>query len=216
MAKKGEIDPWNVDVIELADKFLKRLEEAQRLDLRVSGRVLLYAAILVRMKAEVITAESLGCEEEVIPDEVDFEDFQFEEVEDEEVVEVLITPRKRVRRFTHLKDLIQELKKAEEVEKRRLRRKKFEVKPSLDETLKIPHEESLEDTIAMVENILNKLFKGKETLYFSEIIKGMNIDEIVSYYLSILHLAFRKKIEVYQKELYEEIEIKRYENEKRS
>ena len=216
MAKKGEIDPWNVDVIELADKFLKRLEEAQRLDLRVSGRVLLYAAILVRMKAEVITAESLGCEEEVIPDEVDFEDFQFEEVEDEEVVEVLITPRKRVRRFTHLKDLIQELKMAEEVEKRRLRRKKFEVKPSLDETLKIPHEESLEDTIAMVENILNKLFKGKETLYFSEIIKGMNIDGIVSYYLSILHLAFRKKIEVYQKELYEEIEIKRYENEKRS
>ena len=213
MVKKGEISPWNVDVVELADKFLKKLEEAQQLDLRVSGRVLLYAAILVRMKAEIITAESLGHEEELIPDEVDFEAFdEHKEDEDkEDIIEALITPRKKVKRFTPLKDLIKELKRAEEVEKRRIRRKR-EIKheKDFDKTLKIPHEESMEETIAMVENVLNKLFKRKNVLYFSEIVKGMKINEVVSYYLSILHLAYRRKVEVYQEELYKDIEIRGY------
>jgi len=216
MVKKGEISPWNVDVVELADKFLKKLEEAQQFDLRVSGRVLLYAAILVRMKAEIITAESLGHEEELIPDEVDFEAFEaFDEYEKEEdkedIIEALITPRKKVKRFTPLKDLIKELKRAEEVEKRRVRRKR-EIKheKDFDKTLKIPHEESMEEAIAMVENVLNKLFKRKNVLYFSEIVKGMKINEVVSYYLSILHLAYRRKVEVYQEELYKDIEIRGY------
>ncbi|RLI78792.1 segregation/condensation protein A [Archaeoglobales archaeon] len=217
MVKKGEISPWNVDVVELADKFLKKLEEAQQLDLRVSGRVLLYAAILVRMKAEIITAESLGYgeeEEELIPDEVDFSVLEIDEFEEdkEEIIEALITPRKKVKRFTPLKDLIKELKRAEEVEKRRVRRKRREARQEkdFDKTLKIPHEESMEETIAMVENVLKKLFKRKDVLYFSEIVKGMKINEIVSYYLSILHLAYRRKVEVYQEELYKDIEIRGY------
>ena len=218
MARKGEIDPWNVDVIELADKFLKKLEDAQKLDLRISGRVLLYAAILVRMKAEIITTESVA-QEEIVPDEVEFDAFfDMHDAEEEEVVEVLIAPRKRVKRFTHLKDLIHELKKAEEVEKRRFKRKKAEVeqRKKLDETLKIPHEESMEETIAMVENVLRNLLKVRNVLYFSEIVKGMQIGEVVSYYLSILHLAFRRKIEVHQKELYKDIEIRSYESEENS
>lgn len=217
MVKKGEISPWNVDVVELADKFLKKLEEAQQLDLRVSGRVLLYAAILVRMKAEIITAESLGYEEEeeeLIPDEVDFSVLEMDEFEEdkEEIIEALITPRKRVKRFTPLKDLIKELKRAEEVEKRRVKRRRREARreKDFDKTLKIPHEESMEETIAMVENVLKKLFKRKDVLYFSEIVKGMKINEIVSYYLSILHLAYRRKVEVYQEELYKDIEIRGY------
>lgn len=216
MVKKGEISPWNVDVVELADKFLKKLEEAQQLDLRVSGRVLLYAAILVRMKAEIITAESLGHEEEeeLIPDEVDFSVFEIDDLEEdkEEIIEALITPRKKVKRFTPLKDLIKELKRAEEVEKRRVRRKRRETrqKKDFDKTLKIPHEESMEETIAMVENVLKKLFRKKDVLYFSEIVRGMKINEIVSYYLSILHLAYRRKVEVYQEELYKDIEIRGY------
>ena len=120
--------------------------------------------------------------------------------------------KRQVKRFTPLKDLIKELKRAEEVEKRRVRRKRREARQEkdFDKTLKIPHEESMEETIAMVENVLKKLFKRKDVLYFSEIVKGMKINEIVSYYLSILHLAYRRKVEVYQEELYKDIEIRGY------
>jgi segregation and condensation protein A len=40
LAKNGEIDPWNIDIVELTDKFLKHVEELEKMDLRVSGRTL--------------------------------------------------------------------------------------------------------------------------------------------------------------------------------
>ena len=51
LAKEGEIDPWDVDLVEATDAFLERLEET---DLRTSGRALFYAAVLLRMKSDAL------------------------------------------------------------------------------------------------------------------------------------------------------------------
>jgi segregation and condensation protein A len=202
---------------------LLELEKAQKLDLRVSGRVLLYAAVLVRMKAEILSSEAIlhgeEEEEELIPDEIDFhllyeesEDFEEEEVKDE-VLKTLLSPRKKVKRFTTLKDLILELQNAENVEKRRKKKKKKKEREVIATrtTLGTPHEENIEDTIIKVEGELRKLFSRKTMIYFSEVVRGMKLEEKISYYLSVLHLAFRKKIEVNQKKMYDEdIELKLY------
>jgi len=239
MAKKGEVDPWNIDVIEVADRFLEKLEKAQKLDLRISGRVLLYAAILIRMKAEILAEEALRTkaepeEPEFIPDEIEFQNFfdddfaawnepyeepvidgiDIEEFAGDEIIETLISgPRKKVRRFTTLKDLIYELKMAETVEKKRRRKRKRSVDTddAAKKALETPHEENIEETIAMVEEELKRLFRIKNMLYFSEIIKGKDTKERISYYISILHLAFRRKLEINQKKIYDEdIVIKPY------
>lgn len=245
MASKGEVDPWNIDVIEVSDRFLNKLEKAQKLDLRVSGRVLLFAAILVRMKADVLSSEVLplsregeeeaehyedhgeaglmgenyGAEEGFISDEIDFsllyeesESLEDDDLKDD-VLKTLLSPRKKMRRFTTLKDLIKELQNAENVEKRRRKRKnKSDEREHITrQTMETAHEEDIEETILKVEGELKGLFNRKTMLYFSEVVRGMNIDEKISYYLSVLHLAYRKKIEVNQKRLYEEdIEIKMY------
>jgi segregation and condensation protein A len=59
LAKDHEIDPWNIDIIEVADKFLEQLE-SRRSDIRYFGRTLHYAAILLRMKADAIIDEKEG------------------------------------------------------------------------------------------------------------------------------------------------------------
>ena len=51
LAEEGEIDPWDVDLVEATDAFLERLEET---DLRTSGRALFYAAVLLRMKSDAL------------------------------------------------------------------------------------------------------------------------------------------------------------------
>ena len=51
LAEDGEIDPWDIDVVRVTDKFLDALEEA---DLRTSGRALFYASVLVRMKSDAM------------------------------------------------------------------------------------------------------------------------------------------------------------------
>ncbi|CAI48698.1 chromosome segregation and condensation protein ScpA [Natronomonas pharaonis DSM 2160] len=49
LAEEGEIDPWDIDVVTVTDKFLDRLDEA---DLRTGGRALFYASVLLRMKSD--------------------------------------------------------------------------------------------------------------------------------------------------------------------
>lgn len=241
MARRGDVDPWNVDVIDVADKFLEELERAKKLDLRISGRVLLFTAILVRMKAEILTNEAIAHEEseeeepemepegEIVPDEIDFDAFQEpepepegfdeelanleQEVQKDEVLDALLKPRKKAKRFTTLKDLVHELQMAEDVEKKRKKRKKKkdEEPDAARQTLGTPHEENIEEIIAKVEEELNYLFNRKTMLYFSEVVRGLESEEKISYYLSVLHLAYRKKVEVHQEKLYvDDIELKLY------
>ncbi len=215
MARKGEIDPWNIDVVDITDRFLQKLEKAKELDLRVSGRVLLYAAILVRMKAEAIALESLRIDDVEESDfEDDFVDFTDTLTEDvypdfypEEIDLRMRMPRRRAKRINTLKELIEELKRAEAVEKRRRKRKRRK-EPQIESTLEVPHEESMEETIEAIEREIMRKLSRKETLTFSSIIRGRKLEEIVDYYISILHLVFRGRIEIRQEEFYGEIEIR--------
>jgi len=54
LAEDGEIDPWDIDIVAVTDKFLDRLDEA---DLRTSGRALFYASVLLRMKGDAMLAD---------------------------------------------------------------------------------------------------------------------------------------------------------------
>ncbi|KDE57263.1 chromosome segregation protein ScpA [Halostagnicola sp. A56] len=71
LAKDGEIDPWDIDVVRVTDKFLEVLDEA---DLRTSGRALFYASVLLRMKSDELFAPDEPEEEELPPWEAPFAD----------------------------------------------------------------------------------------------------------------------------------------------
>jgi segregation and condensation protein A len=61
LAEDGEIEPWDIDIVTVTDKFLDRLDEA---DLRTSGRALFYASVLLRMKSDAMLADDDEDEEE--------------------------------------------------------------------------------------------------------------------------------------------------------
>ena len=54
LAEEGEIEPWDIDIVTVTDKFLDRLDGA---DLRTSGRALFYASVLLRMKSDAMLAD---------------------------------------------------------------------------------------------------------------------------------------------------------------
>ncbi|MFB6157039.1 MAG: segregation/condensation protein A [Haloferacaceae archaeon] len=51
LAEEGEIEPWDINIVEVTDAFLDRLDET---DLRTSGRALFYASVLLRMKSDAL------------------------------------------------------------------------------------------------------------------------------------------------------------------
>jgi segregation and condensation protein A len=55
LAKNDEIDPWDIDIVAVTDKFLDWLDES---DLRGSGRALFYASVLLRMKGDAMLTDA--------------------------------------------------------------------------------------------------------------------------------------------------------------
>lgn len=77
LAEKGEINPWDVQVIEVIDRYLSKLAPGDNSDegddfksLSQSGQAFLYASILVWLKAESLAeSDSEDAEEELPPEE---------------------------------------------------------------------------------------------------------------------------------------------------
>jgi segregation and condensation protein A len=203
LAKNGEIDPWNIDIVELTDKFLMRVEELEMMDLRVSGRTLLYAAILLRMKSNALV--------EVKKPEnfVDYESDNFE-VSDYPVPAMPL--RRSSNRPVTLHELLSELKKAEAIEKRRLERSrnsKEERCTTIEEVLSIAHEEDIESRVTGMRYLLNGLFEKQKYIKFSDLASSLDRAGKVMAYLAILFLATKKEIWLEQEELFGELFIRR-------
>jgi len=199
LAKDREIDPWNIDIIEVTDKFLQYLEK-QQFDLGYFGRTLHYAAILLRMKANAVINDEDQVEEKI-------EEFDHFDVEEYPIPEPQI--RRRSKRPVTLDELISELKKAEKVElQRKTRKKVVEEKPLIttEDVLKIAHEENIEQTIAEVQMVLHEKFKHSDVVVLGELL-DLDTDSILTY-ISLLFMATRKQIWLEQPELFGELYIR--------
>lgn len=200
LAKDHEIDPWNIDIIEVADKFLEQLE-SHRSDIRYFGRTLHYAAILLRMKADAIIDEKEG--EEEARDELDHFDIEEYPIPEPQI-------RRRSKRPVTLDELISELKKAEKVEIRRVARSKEKgEKPvmAVADILSVAHDEKIEENIMELGAILHEKFKQKDIITLGELLDH-DTDKIITY-ISLLFMATRKEIWLEQPELFGELYITR-------
>ena len=65
LAEEGEIEPWDIDIVQVTDAFLEKLDET---DLRTTGRALFYASVLLRMKSDGMLADDDGEDDEPEPE----------------------------------------------------------------------------------------------------------------------------------------------------
>lgn len=205
LAKNGDINPWDIDIVNVTDMFLERIEQMQMTDLRISGRTLLYASILLRMKSTGIVQEEENEDDlEMLDEELDFYD-----VEEYPVPKLPI--RRRATRPVTLQELILELQKAEKVETRRKDRKvrrKLEEKAAVttDEVLGIAHEEDILGRVRTLGERLMKDMAEKEFVVLSDLL-GDDRSENIMTYVSLLFLATEKKVWLKQKELFGELYV---------
>lgn len=204
LAKSGKIDPWNIDIVHVTDTFLNKIEELRQMDLRISGRTLLYSCVLLRMK-------STGWfqEEEEIPEEYE-EDFESAE-EDFDINEFnmpLLPVRRSARRPVTLKELIEELKKAEkDVVKRKehLRaesgRRYIEVELTTEDVMNIAHDEAILKRTGTLLELLKEFFKTRAFVTLDDIFALDGADKIMDY-ITLLFLSAMKEVILYQKEIY--------------
>ncbi len=71
LAEEGEIEPWDIDIVDVTDAFLSKLDTT---DLRTSARALFYASVLLRMKGDELLDPAEPEPDEPEPWEVALED----------------------------------------------------------------------------------------------------------------------------------------------
>jgi len=205
LAKNGDINPWDIDIVSVTDVFLERIEQMQMMDLRISGRTLLYASILLRMKSTgIIQEEQEDDGFEDLGDDLDFYD-----VDDYPVPKLPI--RRQATRPVTLQELILELQKAEKVETRRKDRsirRRLEERSAVttDEVLGIAHEEDILGRVKSLGEKLRRELESQEFVKLSDLL-GEDRSENIMTYVSLLFLATEKKIWLTQKEFFGELYV---------
>ncbi len=244
LAKTGEIDPWDVDIVKVADEYLKAVAEireetmTEQTGLKITGKMLLYLAILLRMKSDKLAgidylepAPEEAFLEELLDGDIDLDGRGLKNRMgqmmlpytslDQLIQRRTSTKEKRIRRVT-LEDLIVELKKYEELERKRSMREKVEKDDhrrmtdyshlTSDDIEELAHEEFIEDTILRLKEILERLLVHNEQISLTELMEAGRIDK-VSAFLALLFLAARGVVDMHQEEFYAELYVS-YEDDK--
>lgn len=76
MARRQELDPWNLNLSDLAEKYLAAMRHdatAER-QLKHSGQVILTLAVLLRLKSDQLAGHNWNAEEEILPEEAPLEE----------------------------------------------------------------------------------------------------------------------------------------------
>ena len=198
LAKNGEIDPWDIDIVDVTDRFLARVAELEKLDLRVSSRTLLFASMLLRMKSDAL-------------EETEPEDLYEEEPVDDELQACFPALKSKVRRHAKrrvtLSELIQELKKATKRKERSEVRRLVQVQVQEFDALAVAHSEDIEGHVKKMKRELKRRFASHDQVLFSELIVENTVEAIVETYIPLLFMATRRQIQLEQKELFGDLSI---------
>jgi segregation and condensation protein A len=198
LAKNGEIDPWDINIVDVTDRFLARVAELEKLDLRVSSRTLLFASMLLRMKSDAL--------EESEPEDLDEE----EPGEDDlQACFPALKPkvRRHAKRRVTLSELIHELKKAtKRKEKSDIRRLVHHQVQEFD-AFAVAHSEDIERQVKDMKSELKRRFASRDKILFSELIVDNTVEAIVETYIPLLFMATRRQIQLEQKELFGDLSI---------
>ena len=202
LAKRGDIDPWDIDIARATEKFLEYIDSLEKRDLRIPARTLLYASILLRLKSDSMEGQK---EEEP--------EAEAEELESADVEEYETLPRPPVRRHTKrpvtLDELISELKKAEMVGRRKAMRDRW---PTTEEkALDLSHDEGIEDRIKALGPILDDMFMTSKKVSFLDInSRNSESEDGVTNYVSLLFMAHRRQVWLDQEEIFGDLFVRRH------
>ncbi len=222
MSKCGKIDPWNIDIADVTDKYLQQLSELKTQSLQMTGRTLFFAAVLLRLKSDILEGINAFEEEpfeedffEELDNDYDIENININNVISiDDVLERRTSTRLNRKRIVTLNDLIKQLKFYEEIDKKLALKKQNErttkkiksyEKLTAEDIINLAHDEYIETSVEKLQIILAEIFQTNEKVELSELNQA-GMDKI-STYIALLFLASRSNIELVQDEFYSDLYI---------
>jgi segregation and condensation protein A len=215
LVKNNEIDPWDVDISLLASKYLVMLKKLKEMDFRISGKVLLAAAVLLKIKSNrLMSTDITNFENMFKPSEETLEEFISSGDLDEQLTKLekigekpyLIprTPQPRERKVT-IFDLVDALQQALDVKKRRI------IKELPDVEIRPP--QKTREITEIIKEVYGKILayfarEGKNTITFEELTPSGSKSDKISTFIPLLHLDNQRKVDMMQEGHFMPITVK--------
>ncbi len=214
LVKSEEVNPWDIDISLLAQKYLETVRKLKEANLFISGKVLLASAILLKIKSERLLSEDF-----LALDNLLFPSQEMEELDQytdnnrqttllEHPKLTIKTPQARKKKVT-VDDLLFALDKALNVNERRLLR--IAERNRVPEHLVIPEKHyDINVLIQGLQGKLETLFLAKNIITFKEVLPSETREDKILTFSPLLHLANQERIDLDQKEHFGEIYIQRF------
>lgn len=217
LAESGEIDPWDVQVIDVVDRFLSRLIVSDRRDLYDSGQAMLYASMLVLLKANSLSESQLAYEqtEDIAEDEADLTselvagsmrlplDF------DKRLKRLPVALPPKARRIT-LEELIAQIEAISEIVDRKTSKPakrqmqgKVARRAAMKAISQLAHKENLSEMVEEIEAYFRN--HPAQEIEISDLAGVFN--DRVGVFWGLLLMSSQSKVELHQTEFYGKIQI---------
>jgi segregation and condensation protein A len=210
-----QMDPWDINLTLISQKFLEQLRKFQEMDFRIGGKVVLASAILLKLKAERLRDEEINALDKLIqsaeePIDLGLDDPGFEEPfswgEEGRPQLMPRTPQPRKRKVS-VYDLVEALEKALETDALR----PVYAAPRVLDTINPPDNHI--DISVIIREVHAHIYghyevdKNKENLMFHNIIKSDDPRDVVMAFIPLLHLENARKVDMTQEEHFGPISI---------
>jgi len=204
-----QLDPWDIDLAVLSNKYLDKIKELEEANFFVSSKVLFAASLLLRIKTEILLNHSIPNLDNILFGGKEEKKYTQERIELEDIIPDLVprTPLPRYKKVT-LKDLMGALGKAINTENRRIKKVVIARRQEIETAASLPKRRiNLQDKIKEVYSKLMNIFSNKkEKIPFSHI-SGKSNSEMIANFIPLLHLDSQHKVFLEQNNHFEEIYI---------
>ncbi|WP_457600050.1 segregation/condensation protein A [Hydrogenivirga sp.] len=183
LIEEGKLDPWKVDIVELANLYIEELRKRETLDLRVPARAVIAASFLLRKKVEVIFPKP------------ERKPRQKRDYTLEEIVEMFEEESKEVEE--NLADNLEKVRKAfkRSSKGKRRRKKRGKVIPL--------HISRFEDVLKEMWEFFKGMDIGKRIEFFT----FLDRVNFVPQFMALMYLYYEGKVDLYQEEPYGDIMV---------
>lgn len=221
--RNNEMDPWDIDISAIATQFMEMLKSLEETNFKISGKVVLTSALLLKLKSRRFIDEDISAldslistaeaEDEYLDDdfEGDYPDEQSARVQigDEEITINKRTPLARKRKVS-VYDLIEALEQALEVNKRRTIRQSINAPDVQIPTQKF----DISDSMDVLYREVLSYFQQKQDLTFSQLIPSDERQDKIYTFIPLLYLRNARKVDLTQNEHFADFAITQYDAQK--
>ncbi len=235
LVRSEQMDPWDINVSLVTKRFIETIKALENLDFRLSGKVVLAASILLKLKTESFYDDDLNELDQLFTQAEDNEMAinQFDDgfindffdvdhasrIEDDSPPDIKMkTPQPRERKVS-IYDLVDGLEKALKVyEKKTVRRLEMEEIEEEKKKEKRRLKDKARDINRMMENVFSKVTDmfnelKRKKIFFSDLISNNTTkeDKIMTF-MPLVFLSTREKVKLKQENHFEDIEISLHPN----